>query len=336
MKEELFVKLKGRDFLKEIDFSAEELLHLINRAQKLKKQKKNGREKKHLKGKNIALIFEKTSTRTRAAFDVAAHDQGAFTTFFDSSSSQLGHKESIADTARVLSRMFDGIEYRGFSQSAVEELAKHSSVPVFNGLTDTWHPTQMLADFMTMKEHSSKKLQNISFAYLGDARNNMGNSLLVTAAILGMDVRLVSPKSLTPSSEVQKIAQDLAKISGAKITITDDVAQGVLGVDFIHTDVWVSMGEEESVWTERINLLNSYRVTKEVLDLTGNKDVKFMHCLPAFYDDKTSISKKIKDSFGIVGVEVTEEVFNSSNSIVFDQAENRMHTIKALMVEVLS
>jgi len=330
------MKLKGRDFLKEIDFSAEELLHLIDRAQKLKKQKKSGREKKHLKGKNIALIFEKTSTRTRAAFDVAAHDQGAFTTFFDSSSSQLGHKESIADTARVLSRMFDGIEYRGFAQSAVEELAKHSSVPVFNGLTDAWHPTQMLADFMTMKEHSSKKLQNISFAYLGDARNNMGNSLLVTAAILGMDVRLVSPKSLTPSSEVQKIAQDLAKTSGAKITITDDVAQGVLGVDFIHTDVWVSMGEDESVWNERINLLSSYRVTKEVLALTGNKDVKFMHCLPAFYDHKTSIGKKIKDSFGIVGVEVTEEVFNSSNSIVFDQAENRMHTIKALMVELLS
>ena len=329
------MKLKGRDFLKEIDFSAEELLHLIDRAQKLKKQKKNGREKKHLKGKNIALIFEKTSTRTRAAFDVAAHDQGAFTTFFDSSSSQLGHKESIADTARVLSRMFDGIEYRGFAQSAVEELALHSSVPVFNGLTDTWHPTQMLADFMTMKEHSSKKLQDISFAYLGDARNNMGNSLLVTAAILGMDVRLVSPKSLTPSSEVQKIAQDLAKTSGAKITMTDDVAQGVKGVDFIHTDVWVSMGEDESVWNERINLLSSYRVTKEILDLTGNKDVKFMHCLPSFYDDKTSIGKKIKDSFGIVGVEVTAEVFNSTNSIVFDQAENRMHTIKALMVEVL-
>jgi len=330
------MKLKGRDFLKEIDFSAEELLQIIDRAQKLKKQKKSGREKKHLKGKNIALIFEKTSTRTRAAFDVAAHDQGAFTTFFDSSSSQLGHKESIADTARVLSRMFDGIEYRGFAQSAVEELAKHSSVPVFNGLTDSWHPTQMLADFMTMKEHSSKKLKNISFAYLGDARNNMGNSLLVTAAILGMDVRLVSPKSLTPSSDVQKIAQDLAKTSGAKIMITDDVAQGVKGVDFIHTDVWVSMGEDESVWNERINLLSSYRVTKEVLALTGNKDVKFMHCLPAFYDDKTSTGKKIKDSFGIVGVEVTEEVFNSSNSIVFDQAENRMHTIKALMVEVLS
>jgi ornithine carbamoyltransferase len=330
------MKLKGRDFLKEIDFSAEELLQIIDRAQKLKKQKKSGREKKHLKGKNIALIFEKTSTRTRAAFDVAAHDQGAFTTFFDSSSSQLGHKESIADTARVLSRMFDGIEYRGFAQSAVEELAKHSSVPVFNGLTDSWHPTQMLADFMTMKEHSAKKLKNISFAYLGDARNNMGNSLLVTAAILGMDVRLVSPKSLTPSSEVQKIAQDLARVSGAKIMITDDVAQGVKGVDFIHTDVWVSMGEDENVWNERINLLSSYRVTKEVLALTGNKEVKFMHCLPAFYDDKTSTGKKIKDSFGIVGVEVTEEVFNSSNSIVFDQAENRMHTIKALMVEVLS
>lgn len=330
------MKLKGRDFLKEIDFSAEELLQLINRAQKLKKQKKNGREKKHLKGKNIALIFEKTSTRTRAAFDVAAHDQGAFTTFFDSSSSQLGHKESIADTARVLSRMFDAIEYRGFAQSAVEELAKFATVPVFNGLTDTWHPTQMLADFMTMQEHSDKKIKNISFAYLGDARNNMGNSLLVTAAILGMDVRLISPKSLTPSEDVQKIAKDLAKSSGARITITDDIAQGVNGVDFIHTDVWVSMGEDESVWNERINLLSPYRVTKAVLDLTGNKNVKFMHCLPAYYDEKTAIGKKIKDSFGIVGVEVTEEVFHSPNSIVFDQAENRMHTIKALMVEVLS
>lgn len=330
------MKLKGRDFLKEIDFSEAELLHLINRAQKLKKQKKNGREKKHLKGKNIALIFEKTSTRTRAAFDVAAHDQGAFTTFFDSASSQLGHKESIADTARVLDKMFDAIEYRGYSQDSVEELAKYSQVPVYNGLTDTWHPTQMLADFMTMKEHSNKNLKDISFAYLGDARNNMGNSLLVTAAILGMDVRLVCPQSLTPSIEIQKVAQDLAKESGAKITITEDIAQGVKGVDFIHTDVWVSMGEDESVWTERINLLNPYRITTEVLELTHNKNIKFMHCLPAFYNDKTTIGKKINDSFGIIGVEVTEDVFNSPNSIVFDQAENRMHTIKALMVETLS
>lgn len=330
------MKLKGRDFLKEIDFSEAELLHLINRAQKLKKQKKNGREKKHLKGKNIALIFEKTSTRTRAAFDVAAHDQGAFTTFFDSASSQLGHKESIADTARVLDKMFDAIEYRGYSQDSVEELAKYSQVPVYNGLTDTWHPTQMLADFMTMKEHSNKNLKDISFAYLGDARNNMGNSLLVTAAILGMDVRLVCPQSLTPSIEIQKVAQDLAKESGAKITITEDIAQGVKGVDFIHTDVWVSMGEDENVWTERINLLNPYRITTEVLELTHNKNIKFMHCLPAFYNDKTTIGKKIKDSFGIIGVEVTEDVFNSPNSIVFDQAENRMHTIKALMVETLS
>ena len=330
------MKLKGRDFLKEIDFSGEELLQIIDRAQKLKKQKKNGREKKYLKGKNIALIFEKTSTRTRAAFDVAAHDQGAFTTFFDSSSSQLGHKESIADTARVLSRMFDAIEYRGFAQSSIEELARHATVPVFNGLTDSWHPTQMLADFMTMKEHSNKKLKDISFAYLGDARNNMGNSLLVTAAIFGMDVRLACPKSLSPSTQVQDIAQELARKSGGKITITEDVAQAVKGVDFVHTDVWVSMGEDESVWTERINLLNPYRVTKEVLNLTGNNDVKFMHCLPAFYDENTTIGKKIKESFGITGVEVTAEVFNSKNSIVFDQAENRMHTIKALMVETLS
>ena len=328
--------LKGRDFLKEIDFDANELLQIIQRAQKLKKQKKSGREKKHLKGKNIALIFEKTSTRTRAAFDVAAHDQGAFTTFFDSTSSQLGHKESISDTARVLDKMFDAIEYRGFAQSAVEDLAQYSSVPVYNGLTDQWHPTQMLADFMTMKEHCNKDLKDVSFAYLGDARNNMGNSLLVTAAILGMDVRLVSPKSLTPSSEIQNMAKDLTKLSGGKITITEDVSLGVKDVDFIHTDVWVSMGEDESVWKERINLLNPYRVTQDVLKMTDNENVKFMHCLPAYYDDRTEIGKKIKETFGIVGIEVTKDVFNSENSIVFDQAENRMHTIKALMVETLS
>jgi ornithine carbamoyltransferase len=328
--------LKGRDFLKEIDFDANELLQIIQRAQKLKKQKKSGREKKHLKGKNIALIFEKTSTRTRAAFDVAAHDQGAFTTFFDSTSSQLGHKESISDTARVLDKMFDAIEYRGFAQSAVEDLAQYSSVPVYNGLTDQWHPTQMLADFMTMKEHCNKDLKDVSFAYLGDARNNMGNSLLVTAAILGMDVRLVSPKSLTPSSEIQDMAKDLTKLSGGKITITEDVSLGVKDVDFIHTDVWVSMGEDESVWNERINLLNPYRVTQDVLKMTNNENVKFMHCLPAYYDDRTEIGKKIKKTFGIFGIEVTKDVFNSENSIVFDQAENRMHTIKALMVETLS
>jgi ornithine carbamoyltransferase len=330
------MNLRGRDFLKEIDFSADEILHLVDRAQELKEAKSKGDEKKHLVGKNIALIFEKTSTRTRAAFDVAAHDQGAFTTFFDSASSQLGHKESIADTARVLSRMFDAIEYRGFSQSAAEELAQFSEVPVYNGLTDTWHPTQMLADLLTMKEHCQKDLTKVSLAYLGDARNNMGNSILITAAILGLDVRLVAPKDLTPATEIQKLAEDLAKKSGAKIQITQDVAQGVKGVDFIHTDVWVSMGEPENVWTERINLLTPYRVTQEVLALTGNKDVKFMHCLPAYYDDKTEIGKKIKESFGIIGVEVTKEVFESKNSIVFDQSENRMHTIKALLVETLS
>ncbi|MFZ9359963.1 MAG: ornithine carbamoyltransferase [Candidatus Nanopelagicales bacterium] len=330
------MNLKGRDFLKEIDFSKDEFLQIIETAEKLKKKKKSGKEKKYLKGKNIALIFEKTSTRTRAAFDVAAHDQGAFTTFFDSSSSQLGHKESISDTAQVLDKMFDAIEYRGFAQESVEELAKFSKVPVFNGLTDLWHPTQMLADVLTMKENSNKKLNDISFAYLGDARNNMGNSLLVTAALLGMDVRLVAPKSLVPKLEIQEIASNLSKISGARITITEDVAVGVRDVDFIHTDVWVSMGEPENVWNERINLLNPYRVTREVMELTNNKNVKFMHCLPAYYDDKTLIGKKIKESFGIEGIEVTKEVFQSSNSIVFDQAENRMHTIKALLVETLA
>ena len=330
------MNLKGRDFLKEIDFSKDEFLQIIDTAEKLKKKKKSGKEKKYLKGKNIALIFEKTSTRTRAAFDVAAHDQGAFTTFFDSSSSQLGHKESISDTAQVLDKMFDAIEYRGFAQDSVEELAKYSKVPVFNGLTDLWHPTQMLADVLTMKENSNKKLHEISFAYLGDARNNMGNSLLVTAALLGMDVRLVAPKSLVPNLEIQEIASNLSKTSGSKITITEDLTIGVKDVDFIHTDVWVSMGEPENVWNERINLLNPYRVTREVLELTNNKNVKFMHCLPAYYDDKTLIGKKIKESFGIEGIEVTKEVFQSANSIVFDQAENRMHTIKALLVETLA
>lgn len=330
------MNLKGRDFLKEIDFSKEEFLQFIDTAEKLKKKKRTGKEKKYLKGKNIALIFEKTSTRTRAAFDVAAHDQGAFTTFFDSSSSQLGHKESISDTAQVLDKMFDAIEYRGFAQDSVEELARYSQVPVFNGLTDTWHPTQMLADVLTMKENSNKKINEISFAYLGDARNNMGNSLLITGALLGMDVRLVAPKSLVPNKEIQELAFNLSKKSGARITITEDVATGVREADFVHTDVWVSMGESHNTWNERINLLNPYRVTKEVLSLTGNENVKFMHCLPAFYDDKTFIGKKIKDSFGIEGIEVTKEVFESKNSIVFDQAENRMHTIKALLVETLA
>ncbi len=330
------MNLKGRDFLKEIDFSKEEFLQFIDTAEKLKKKKRTGKEKKYLKGKNIALIFEKTSTRTRAAFDVAAHDQGAFTTFFDSSSSQLGHKESISDTAQVLDKMFDAIEYRGFAQDSVEELARYSQVPVFNGLTDTWHPTQMLADVLTMKENSNKKINEISYAYLGDARNNMGNSLLITGALLGMDVRLVAPKSLVPNKEIQELAFNLSKKSGARITITEDVATGVREADFVHTDVWVSMGESDNTWNERINLLNPYRVTKEVLSLTGNENVKFMHCLPAFYDDKTVIGKKIKDSFGIEGIEVTKEVFESKNSIVFDQAENRMHTIKALLVETLA
>jgi len=330
------MKLTGRDFLKEIDFTAEELIHLIERARKLKKQKRRDDEKQHLKGKNIALIFEKTSTRTRAAFDVAAHDQGAHTTFFDSSSSQIGHKESIADTAQVLSRMFDAIQYRGFGQNVVEELAESASVPVYNGLTDLWHPTQMLADVMTMQEHSQKDISEITFAYLGDARNNMGNSFLVTAAILGMDVRLIAPASLTPNTYVQELAQDLAIKSGARISITENIEEGVYGADFIHTDVWVSMGEPEHVWDERINLLKPYRVTREVMNATGKSETKFMHCLPAYHDTNTKIGKKILENYGLKGAEVSEEVFNSENSIVFDQAENRMHSIKALLVETLS
>ncbi len=330
------MKLTGRDFLKEIDFTAEELIHLIERARKLKKQKRRDDEKQHLKGKNIALIFEKTSTRTRAAFDVAAHDQGAHTTFFDSSLSQIGHKESIADTAQVLSRMFDAIQYRGFGQNVVEELAEFASVPVYNGLTDLWHPTQMLADVMTMQEHSQKDISEITFAYLGDARNNMGNSFLVTAAILGMDVRLIAPASLAPNTYVQELAQDLATKSGARISITENIEEGVYGADFIHTDVWVSMGEPEHVWDERINLLKPYRVTREVMNATGKSETKFMHCLPAYHDTNTKIGKKILENYGLKGAEVSEEVFTSENSIVFDQAENRMHSIKALLVETLS
>ncbi len=327
--------LQGRDFLYEVDFTKAEFESIISLAEVLKLEKKSGSVRPRLSGKNIALIFEKTSTRTRAALEVAAFDQGAHTTYFEPSGSQIGHKESIADTARVLSRMYDAISYRGYDQSIVESLAHYASVPVINALTDDWHPTQMLADFLTMKEASQKDFSEISFAYLGDARNNMGNSLLVTAALLGAKVNIVAPEKLQPNTAIQEIAQELAKISKAEIQITSDISSGVKDVDFIHTDVWVSMGEAKSVWKERIELLSPFRVDSKTLEMSNNPDVKFMHCLPAFHDSETSLGKEIADEFGLIGLEVTDEVFESSASIVFDQAENRMHTMKALLVSLL-
>ena len=328
--------LQGRDFLKESDFSKAEFEYLISLAADLKSAKKSDNESRSLAGKNIALIFEKTSTRTRAALEVAAFDQGAHVTYFDPISSQIGHKESIADTARVLASMFDAISYRGFDQKIVEMLAQYSSVPVINALTDQWHPTQMLADFLTMRESCQKDFSEISFAYLGDARNNMGNSLLVTAALLGASVNIVAPIGLQPNSEIQELAKSLAKTSNSRINITDQVLDGVKGVDFIHTDVWVSMGEAKSAWKQRIDLLTPYRVDSKVLAAAENPDVKFMHCLPAFHNDQTLLGKDIAEEFGLIGLEVTEEVFESKASIVFDQAENRMHTIKAVLVSLLT
>ncbi|NUT41150.1 MAG: ornithine carbamoyltransferase [Thermoactinospora sp.] len=328
--------LKGRSFLKELDFTPQEFAFLLRLSADLKAAKYAGVERQRLKGKNIALIFEKTSTRTRCSFEVAAHDQGAHVTYLDPSGSQMGHKESVKDTARVLGRMFDAIEYRGSAQANVEELAAYSGVPVWNGLTDEWHPTQMLADMLTMQEHSDKPLSEISFAYLGDARNNMGNSLLVTGAMCGMDVRLVAPKSLWPDSKmVVKPAKDLAKQTGATVTITDDVAKGVKGVDFLYTDVWVSMGEPKEVWDERIKLLKPYQINDKVVKATGNRNVKFMHCLPAFHNRETKVGEDLYEKTGLDALEVTESVFESPRSIVFDEAENRMHTIKAIMVATL-
>ncbi len=331
------VNLKGRHFLKEIDFTKEEWLFLLNLAKELKAAKYAGTERPKLVGKNIALIFEKTSTRTRCAFEVAAHDQGAHVTYLEPTGSQLGHKETIKDTARVLGRMYDGIEYRGFGQEIVEELAKYAGVPVWNGLTNEWHPTQVMADVMTMMEHSPKPLEEISYAYVGDARFNMGRSLLIIGAILGMDVRIGAPKGLQPPDDVINMAKERAKETGARITITDNPEQAVKGVDFIHTDVWVSMGEPKEVWAERIRLLKPYQVTPELLNKSGNKNVKFMHCLPSFHNDETKLGKEVSEKFGLKnGIEVTEDVFESKASIVFDQAENRMHTIKAIMVATLA
>ncbi len=331
------VNLTGRDFLKEVDFTPAEFDDLLTLAAELKAQRAAGTEIPRLVGKQIALIFEKTSTRTRISFEVAIRDQGGHVTVLDPAASQIGHKESIADTARVLSRIFDGIEYRGAAHSNVEQLAEHADVPVFNGLTDQWHPTQMLADFLTMREHAQDPAAPLRFAYVGDARHNMGNSLLVTGAMMGADVRLVAPAQLRPSASVQELARGIAQHTGARITLTDDPEVGLPGAEFVHTDVWVSLGEPKEVWAERVELLRPYRVDSALMSLTGDPSSKFMHCLPAFHDEGTAVGRMVAEKFGITGgVEVTDEVFEAPTSIVFEQAENRMHTIKAVLVATLA
>ena len=327
--------LRNRNFLKLLDFTPKEIKFLLEMSMDLKKAKYAGTEQPRLKGKNIALIFEKASTRTRCAFEVAAFDQGALVSYLGPSGSQIGNKETMKDTARVLGRMYDGIEYRGFGQDIVEELGVHAGVPVWNGLTNEFHPTQILADFLTMMEHSDKPLHQISFAYLGDARNNMGNSLMVGAAKMGMDFRAVAPKSGHPEKELVDECLEIAKSTGAKITITDNVAEGVKGVDFVYTDVWVSMGEADEVWEKRIKEMMPYQVNSDLMAKTGNPKVKFMHCLPAFHNRDTKVGEAIYQKFGIEAMEVSEDVFESEASIVFDEAENRLHTIKAVMVATL-
>jgi len=329
------VNLRNRDYLKELDFTTQEMNFLLDLSRDLKRAKYTGNERRRMQGKNVALIFQKTSTRTRCAFEVGAYDQGAGVTYLDPSGSQLGHKESIADTARVLSRFYDGIEFRGSAHSDVEELAKYSDVPVWNGLTDDWHPTQMLADFQTMIEHAHKPAHEITYAYMGDARSNMGNSLLIMGAIMGSDVRICSPRDLWPSQEVQDAAHERAEQSGAKVMLTEDPDEAIPGAEFLHTDVWVSMGEPKEVWDERIAQLSPYQVNAELMAATGNADTKFLHCLPAFHDRNTKVGEDIYQKTGMDALEVTDEVFESSASIVFDQAENRMHTIKAVMVATL-
>ena len=327
--------LRNRNFLKLLDFTPKEIQYMLDLARELKRAKYAGTEQPRLKGKNIALIFEKTSTRTRCAFECAAYDQGAHVTYLGPSGSQIGVKESMADTARVLGRMYDGIEYRGFKQETVEELAKYAGVPVWNGLTNEFHPTQILADFLTMSEHVDKPLNQVTYAYIGDARYNMGNSLMVGGAKMGMDVRIVAPKALQPDQELIDTCMEIAKETGAKVTITDNVEEGVKGCDFLYTDVWVSMGEPDEVWAERINMLKPYQVNAKMMEMTGNPKCKFMHCLPAYHNLETQVGRDVHAKFGLDGVEVTEEVFESENSIVFDEAENRMHTIKAVMVATL-
>jgi ornithine carbamoyltransferase len=330
------VNLKNRSVLELSDFTREEIRFLLDLSKDLKRAKYAGNEKRRLSGRNLCLIFEKTSTRTRCAFEVAAHDQGMGVTYLDPSGSQIGHKESIKDTARVLGRMYDAIEYRGFAQKVVEELARHAGVPVYNGLTDESHPTQVLADLLTMEEHSDKLLHKIAYCYLGDARNNMGNSLLLSGARMGMDVRLAAPKKLWPAEGVVARARDFAKDSGARLTLTEDPKKGVRGCDFVHTDVWVSMGEPAEKWAERIRLLKKYRVTPALMKAAGNPRAKFMHCLPAFHNRETTKGEELFHKFGMEGLEVAEDVFESDASIVFDQAENRMHTIKAILVATLA
>jgi ornithine carbamoyltransferase len=327
--------LRNRHFLKLLDFTPEEIKYLLDLSAELKKAKKSGNEEQYLKGKNIALIFEKSSTRTRCAFEVAAFDQGARVTYLGPSGSQMGQKESMKDTARVLGRMYDGIEYRGYGQEIIEVLAEYSGVPVWNGLTNEFHPTQVLADFLTMIEHSTKPLNKMTFCYLGDARYNMGNSLMVGSAKMGIDFRIAAPRSYQPSPELVSRCRTIADETGAKITITEDVGNAVKGADFLYTDVWVSMGEPDSVWEERIKLLKSFQVNMSVIKSTGNSDVKFLHCLPAFHNRETKVGEDIWKKFGLDGMEVTEDVFESKNSIVFDEAENRLHTIKAVMVATI-
>jgi ornithine carbamoyltransferase len=327
--------LRNRHFLKLLDFTPQEIKFLLDLSMDLKKARYAGIEQQRLMGKNIALIFEKASTRTRCAFETAAYDQGAHITYLGPTGSQMGSKETMKDTARVLGRMYDGIEYRGFGQDIVEELARYAEVPVWNGLTNEFHPTQVLADFLTMMEHSDKPLSQVSFAYLGDARNNMGNSLLVGAAKMGMDFRSVAPKSVQPDKKLVKQSKEIAAQTGAKLKITDDLASGVKGCDFLYTDVWVSMGESEETWKERIELLQPYQVNAAAMELTGNSKVKFLHCLPAFHNRETVIGEEIYQKFGLEAMEVSEDVFESEASIVFDEAENRIHTIKAVMVATL-
>jgi ornithine carbamoyltransferase len=327
--------LRNRDFKTLLDFTPREIHFLLDLSRDLKRAKYGGYEQPRLKGKNIAIIFEKTSTRTRVAFEVAAYDQGAHVTYLGPSGTQIGQKESMKDTARVLSRIYDAIEYRGFGQEIVDELAQFSDVPIWNGLTDEYHPTQILADVLTMTESIAKPLTQISYCYIGDARNNMGDSLLIGGSKLGMDVRLCGPKHLWPTDDLVKQCRDVAKDTGARITLTDDPKEGVKGVDFIYTDVWVSMGEDKSVWDERVKLLKPYQVNNELIEASGNPHVKFMHCLPAFHDRNTTIGEEMFERFGLDGMEVTNDVFESPRAIVWDQAENRMHTIKAIMVATL-
>ncbi|MFE7860858.1 ornithine carbamoyltransferase [Streptomyces sp. NPDC057403] len=329
------IDLRGRSYLSELDFTTAEVHHLLDLAAELKEDRRAGTERPRLTGRHLALIFEKTSTRTRCAFEVAAADQGAATTCLGPGDTHLGGKESVADTARVLGRMFDGIEYRGSAQSTVTELAAHSGVPVYNGLTDTAHPTQSLCDMLTMREHSRKPLTDVSYCYLGDGRNNMANSLLSMGSLLGMDVRIAAPAALWPDRGLVADCRWFGERTGARITVTEDVESVVRGADFLHTDVWVSMGEPADTWRERIDLLLPYQVNAKTLAATGNPDVRFMHCLPALHDHRTRLGRQLLDTYGLDGLEVTDEVFSSPASIVFDQAENRLHTVKAVLVATL-